>query len=212
MFFSSLDAWNGYHSIPVQKESRHYLTFTTEFGRYRYKVAPQGFLGSGDHYTQTTNEIFTRKIDDYNIQKTPGLKKIWQCPIVEENSVPMRRCIDDTLTWAGSYEDAVRQLWYMLHWGAQSGIIFNPDKVTIGKNSIKAFGFKLDDSEEMKNVIIGFELPKTLRDMRAFMGLIAQVGWTLDSKTRDLIFQLRGKLKGRVKTVSYTHLTLPTKA
>ena len=57
-------------------------------------------------------------------------------------------------------------------------------------------------TEEMKNVITGFKRPRTLRDMRAFMGLIAQIGWTLDSKTRDLIFQLRDKLKGRVKSES----------
>ena len=208
LFFSSLDAWNGYHSIPVEEDSRHYLTFTTEFGRYRYKVAPQGFLGSGDHYTQTTNEIFTRQIDKYKSQN-PNLKKIWQCPVVEEDSVPMKRCIDDTLTWAASYEDAARQVWQMLHWGAQSGIIFNPDKVIIGQNSIKAFGFNLDEAgihptEEMKAVITGFEEPKTLRDMRAFMGLIAQIGWTLDSKSRNLIFQLRNKLKGRVKVLTWT--------
>ena len=209
LFFSSLDAWNGYHSIPVKKESRSYLTFTTEFGRYRYKVAPQGYLGSGDHYTQTTNEIFTKRINEYNAQKHPVPKKIWQCPIVKEDSVPMKRCIDDTLTWASSYEDAARQVWYMLHWGAQSGIIFNPDKVIIGQNSIKAFGFNLDEggihpTEEMKAVITGFEVPNTLRDMRAFMGLIAQIGWTLDNKSRNLIFQLRGKLKGRVKVLSWT--------
>ena len=97
----------------------------------------------------------------------------------------------------------------MLHWGAQSGIIFNPDKVIVGQNSIKAFGFNLDEggihpTEEMKAVITGFEVPNTLRDMRAFMGLIAQIGWTLDNKSRNLIFQLRGKLKGRVKVLSWT--------
>ena len=86
LFFSSLDAWNGYHSIPVDKKSRHYLTFTTEFGRYRYKVAPQGFLGSGDHYTQTTNDIFTSKIDEVNKRTPQGQKKIWQCPVISQKS------------------------------------------------------------------------------------------------------------------------------
>ena len=31
-----LDAWNGFHSIPLTKESREKTTFITEWGRYRY--------------------------------------------------------------------------------------------------------------------------------------------------------------------------------
>ena len=63
MFFSSVDAWNGYHSIQVEEESRQFLTFNTEWGRFRYKVAPQGFLGSGDHYTNILNGIFDKKVE-----------------------------------------------------------------------------------------------------------------------------------------------------
>ena len=154
LFFSSMDAWNGYHSIPVDLDAWHFLTFTTEFGRYRYKVAPQGFLGSGDHYTQTPNEIFSKKIDEENDGVKDGEKKLWQCPVVSETSIPMRRCIDDTLTWAGSYEDAAKQVWKILCWGAESGIVFNPDKVIIGENSIKAFGFRLDEAGIKPNCIV----------------------------------------------------------
>ena len=57
MLFNTLDAWNGYHSIEVEKESRNYLTFNTMWGRYRYLNAPQGFLGSGDAYTKAYDEI-----------------------------------------------------------------------------------------------------------------------------------------------------------
>ena len=37
------------------------------------------------------------------------------------------------------------------------------------------------------------------------MGLIAQVGWTLDSRTRDLMYELRGKLRGRKKALGWTN-------
>ena len=53
---SVLDVWNSYHSVPVMKEDRDKLTFLTPWGRYRYCVAPQGYLASGDGYTQ----IFTK--------------------------------------------------------------------------------------------------------------------------------------------------------
>ena len=57
ILFSTLDAWNGYHSIPLTDESRKYFGFQTDWGRYHYKVAPQGFLGSGDHYVGVYNRI-----------------------------------------------------------------------------------------------------------------------------------------------------------
>ena len=31
-----LDAWHGYHSVPIHPDDRHITTFITENGRYRY--------------------------------------------------------------------------------------------------------------------------------------------------------------------------------
>lgn len=36
------DAWNGYNSVALAEENRHYTTFITPWGRYRYCTAPQG--------------------------------------------------------------------------------------------------------------------------------------------------------------------------
>ena len=62
--------WNGYHSCPLAVEDRDYTTFVTEYGRYRYCVAPQGFLASGDAYNQRFGRVLdrterkTRCVDD----------------------------------------------------------------------------------------------------------------------------------------------------
>ena len=48
---SVLDVWNSFHSVPVREEDQHKLTFITPWGRFRYLVAPQGYLASGDGYT-----------------------------------------------------------------------------------------------------------------------------------------------------------------
>ena len=37
---TTCDAWNGYHSVPIREEDRHYTTFLTEWGRYRYRTVP----------------------------------------------------------------------------------------------------------------------------------------------------------------------------
>ena len=39
---STLDAWMSYHNVPLDPDSRHYTTFITPWGRYRYLVSPQG--------------------------------------------------------------------------------------------------------------------------------------------------------------------------
>ena len=63
-------------------------------------------------------------------------------------------------------------------------------------------------TEEMKDAIRGFEIPKTIKMMRAFMGLIAQVSWTLDEETRDLMGEIRHKLNKtmprQMKNLSWT--------
>ena len=49
---SVIDAWNGFHSVPLRESDRHLTTFITPFGRWRYTRAPQGFLSSGDGYNR----------------------------------------------------------------------------------------------------------------------------------------------------------------
>ena len=56
-FKSVLDAWNGYHAIELEEESRNLTLFITPIGRYHYKRAPQGQSGSGDAYTRRADEI-----------------------------------------------------------------------------------------------------------------------------------------------------------
>ena len=48
---TTLDAWNWYHSVDIREEDRHLTTFLMPLGRFRYKSAPQGYLASGDAYT-----------------------------------------------------------------------------------------------------------------------------------------------------------------
>ena len=51
------DAWNGFHSVPLAEEDRHLTTFITPWGRYQYRMAPQGSLASGDGYSRRYDEV-----------------------------------------------------------------------------------------------------------------------------------------------------------
>ena len=54
---TTLDAWSGYHSVPLDKSSRHLTTFITPWGRYRYLVSPQGHKVSGDSFNWRYDQI-----------------------------------------------------------------------------------------------------------------------------------------------------------
>ena len=54
---TTIDTWNGYHSIPLDKDSRDATTFLTPFRRYRYLMNPQGQKVSGDAYTVRYDRI-----------------------------------------------------------------------------------------------------------------------------------------------------------
>ena len=64
------DAWNGYHSVPLAKDDRHFTTFITPWGRFQYRMAPQGALASGDGYSRRYDEVLadvarkTKCVDD----------------------------------------------------------------------------------------------------------------------------------------------------
>ena len=64
IYFSCLDAWNGYHSIPLDELAKNFFGFLTEFGTYRYNVTPRGFLGSGNHYVAQYNRIMEKLLEE----------------------------------------------------------------------------------------------------------------------------------------------------
>ena len=98
-----LDAWNGYHSLPLANSARDATTFITEWGRYRYKRAPQGYHASGDAYT--------RRFDDI----TADFERV-------------SRCVDDSLLWNSSIEESFWHTFDYLRHCTNNGIIFNEEK------------------------------------------------------------------------------------
>ena len=73
------DAWEGYHSVPLDKESSKLTTFVTPFDLYRYLTNPQGNHVSGDAYNKRFDE------------DTAGFRKV-------------HRQVDDSLLWDSTVE------------------------------------------------------------------------------------------------------------
>ena len=50
---------SGYFQALLNKDSQVYTEFNTEFGRFLFLRAPQGFPSSGEHFNSTTDQIFS---------------------------------------------------------------------------------------------------------------------------------------------------------
>ena len=166
---SVFDAWNGYHSEPLHADDRHYTTFITPWGRYRYCSAPQGYIASGDGYSRRYDEIVA--------------------------DVPRKtKCIDDTLLWADSMEESFFQAANWLDVCGRNGITLNPDKFVFCQEEVEFAGFTIT----MNNVrpcykylqaIREFPTPRNITDIRSWFGLVNQVSYAFSMAERMLPFR-----------------------
>lgn len=161
MYKTTLDAWNGYHSVKLAEEDRHLTTFLTPWGRYRYRNLPQGFLAAGDAYTARYDEI----TKDFS---------------------QMEKCVDDTLLWDGTLEENFRRTCeYLTHCG-ERGITFNEEKFKFGRMEVEFLGYiitadSVKPSAEFLEGIRDFPIPKDVSGVRSWFGLVNQVNYALSN-------------------------------
>ena len=166
---SVFDAWNGFHSIPIAEEDRHLTTFITPWGRYRYRVAPQGYISSGDGYSRRFDEIVA--------------------------SIPRKtKCVDDTLLWSDSIEEAFFQAAQWLDICGHNGIVLNPSKFAFAQKTVIFAGFEITESKvrpcpRLLEAIKDFPTPQNITDVRSWFGLINQVSYAFASAERMLPFR-----------------------
>ena len=163
---STVDAWNGYHSVPIKEEDRHFTTFITPWGRFRYRTTPQGFLAAQDAY----NHRFDLVTRDFKHKK---------------------RCVDDSIVWGYTIEEIFfRTCEYLTITGA-AGIIMNPEKFIFAKKELEFLGFRLttdgiEPGRDLLKSISEFPKPKDLSGVRSWFGLVEQVAWAF-SKTNVMM-------------------------
>ena len=171
------DAWNGYHSIPLREEDRHYTTFITPWGRYRYCVAPQGYVSSGDAYSRRFDEIIT---------DIPNKTKI----------------VDDALLWSTDIEKSFHHSVNWLDTCGHNGVVLNPDKFLFAMQTVDYAGFEIGPTtvrpcSRTVDAILKFPVPQNITDMRSWFGLVNQVSYALASA--DKMKPFRQFLKPGVK-------------
>ena len=172
-----MDAWNGYHSVPLRQSDRHLTTIITPFGRWRYTRAPQGFLSSGDGYNRRFDAVlstFERK----------------------------ERCVDDTI----HYDSDLEQHWWrtidLLTRVGRAGIVLNPDKFQFAEKSVDFAGFRVSDTTieplpKYLDAIRDFPSPSSTTDIRSWFGLVNQVANY--AQLRDIMAPFKPFLSPRYK-------------
>ena len=166
------DAWNGYHSVALAESDRHFTTFITPWGRYRYRSAPQGYIASGDAYTAKYDTLVAH--------------------------IPCKtKCIDDALLWSADIETAFHQATEWLDVCAKNGITLNPRKFRFAKDEVEFAGFDITrtdvkPSRKYLDAISEFPTPLGITDVRAQFSLVNQVAYAFSmasvmQPSRDLL-------------------------
>ena len=153
-----VDAWNGYHSLPLDEQSKHLTTFITEWGPYRYCRGPQGYHGTGDAYT--------RRFDDITRD--------------EERYV---RCIDDGLLYDNDIESAFWHTFDHIKLCSENGIVFNKEKFKFARDTVDFAGFEVTPSghrpaQHTIQAIRDFPTPTSITDIKSWLGLVQYVAYT----------------------------------
>ena len=155
---SVLDVWNSFHSVPLRLEDRDKTTFITPWGRFQYKVAPQGYLASMDGYTHRFS-LITQNIRNKQV------------------------IVDDTLLWSDTVEENFYDVSTLLETGHSAGLIFNSDKFQFGQDTVDFAGLEVSmdgvrPAKKFLESIRTFPCPETLSEARSFFGMINQVSYS----------------------------------
>ena len=169
MLKSTLDCVDGYHGVPLAEEDRHKTTFLTEWGRYRYARAPQGYGSSNDGYTLRTDEV---------LAKIPGAPE----------RVDYEKIVDDVITWSPRMEGAFKRICAMLSHCGKAGMVFSPKKFQFAMEEVEYAGFligkdSVQPTPKYLQSIQDFPVPVNISDIRSWFGLINQVAYCFSKGT-----------------------------
>ncbi|KAK2702145.1 hypothetical protein QYM36_019275, partial [Artemia franciscana] len=148
--FFKLDARQGYWSMELDEESSLLTTFSTTFGRYRWKRYPFGVKSAQDEFQRKMEEVF--------------------------EGLDIGLIIDDIAGTAANTEDHDAKLRLVLQRAREKGVRFNRDKCIFDALSIPYFGHLLTtegikaDPEKTK-AIANMPAPESHEQLQVLLGM-----------------------------------------
>ena len=152
--FFKLDLTSGYHQVELSQETRKYFNFILPQGRFRYCVAPMGFISSGDWFNLLTDRVLKSV---HNTQKE----------------------VDDILGYAKDNASLAVQLREVLKRCHENNITLSKKKMEVG-DDVHFAGFRVGVSgcrpDPHKIVALkNFKTPTTPTEVRSFLGAVNQM-------------------------------------
>lgn len=153
--FTSLDLKSGYYQIIMSAESIHKTAFITEDGHYEFLRLPFGLVNAPSCFQQMMNKIM-------------GNLRFGKVILY----------FDDILLISESVEENLKLLETVLQIFKEHGLTINLKKCHFLKTEIEFLGYKINSegvrpSENKINAITKFPAPKTVHQLRQFLGLIS---------------------------------------
>ena len=150
--FSTLDASQAYHTIPVAEGSRRALAFITPFGLYTFARMPFGARNAGATYSRFVQMCLDKLRSPYTISY-----------------------LDDIIMFTSTLELHVQELERVLEMHEQAGIKLVPGKTHLFRHEVDYLGFRVgSDGVKMKEdyveKILNWPSPKTTKELRSFLG------------------------------------------
>lgn len=151
--FSTLDARQGFHQVPLDEKSSKLVGFLTPYGKYRYLRLPMGI--------SVAPELFHQIMIDA-LAEVPGVEVF----------------IDDILVHGKSLSEHNNRLEEVLLRLKQVGITLNREKSVIGKQQVDFLGHKLTAGgiEPQRGKLEAIEdmvVPKNRKELESYLGFVA---------------------------------------
>jgi len=152
-YFSKIDLRTGYWQMQVHPEDRHKTAFRTQHGQYEWTVVPMGLSGAPGIFQRLMNHYLRRFLGDFVL------------------------CyLDDILIYSNSYEEHLQHIRRVLEVLREKKLYAKGSKCEFARNSVTFLGFtvgegKVDKEDSKVEEVKNWPIPKTVRDVRAFLGL-----------------------------------------
>lgn len=152
--YTTLDLKNGFHHVPVDKDSQKYTSFVTPTGQYEFCKMPFGLSTAPSVFQRFINSVFKDLLLDGTVLSF----------------------LDDLNIPAKTEEEAINRLEVVLKRAEEYGLIINWQKCQFMKRQIEYLGYIITDNTVQPSplkiqAVMRFKEPKNVKGVQSFLGL-----------------------------------------
>ncbi|XP_073119986.1 uncharacterized protein [Henckelia pumila] len=150
-----MDAYQGYHQIPLAKEDQDKVSFTTSHGTFCYRVMPFGLKNAGAIYQRLMDKVFASQIFiNVEVYVDDILGK-------SQDDVGLLADLEETFSTLRTYQ-----------------VKLNPEKCVFGVRRVKFLGYMVTErgieaNPEKVQAIRSMSDPRNLQEVQRLVGRIA---------------------------------------